>query len=119
MKFNGTHKVLVNADNVNMLGGSVHTVKERAETLIVTSKEIGLEVNADKSKYIFMSRDQNAGQVRNMKIANISFESVEDFKTLVTTLTYQNFIEEGIKNKLKSGDVCYHSVQNILSSSLL
>jgi len=43
------------------LGGSVHTVKENAEALIVASKEIGLEVNADKTKYMVMSRDQNAG----------------------------------------------------------
>jgi len=45
-----------------MLGGSVRTVKENAEALIVASKGIGLEVNADKTKYIGMSGDQNAGQ---------------------------------------------------------
>jgi len=45
-----------------MLGGSVHTVKENAEALVVASKEIGLEVNADKTKYVVMSRDQDAGR---------------------------------------------------------
>jgi hypothetical protein len=46
LKLNGTHHILVNADDVIILGGSVHTVKENAEALVVDSKEIGLEVNA-------------------------------------------------------------------------
>ena len=61
MKVNGTHQLLVYADYVNILRGSVHTIKKNTEALIVASKEIGLEVNADKTKYTFMSRDQNAG----------------------------------------------------------
>ena len=66
MKLNGTHQLLAYADDVNILGGSVHTVKENAEALIVASKEIGLEVNADKIKYVVMSRDQNAEQSQSM-----------------------------------------------------
>ena len=50
MKFNGTHQVLVYADDVNMLGGSVHTIKKNADALVVACQEIGLEVNADKIK---------------------------------------------------------------------
>ena len=61
LKLNGTHQLLVYADDVNILGGSVHTVKENAEALVVATKEIGLEVNADKTKYTIMSRDQNTG----------------------------------------------------------
>ena len=49
------------ADDVNILGGSVHTIKENAEAFIVASKETGLEVNADKTNYMVMCRDQNAG----------------------------------------------------------
>jgi len=45
---------------------SVHTIKENTEALIVASKEIGLEVNADKTKYMVMSQDQNAGQNHSM-----------------------------------------------------
>ena len=55
MKLNGAHKLLVYADDVNILGGSVHTVEKDTEALVVASKEIGLEVNADKTKYVVMS----------------------------------------------------------------
>jgi len=85
----------------------------------VDSKATGLEVNADKTKYVVMSRDQNAGQSYSMKTDNSSFERVEKFKYLGTTLTNQNSIQEEIKSRLKSGNACYHLVQNILSSSLL
>ena len=62
LKLNGTHQLLVYADDVNILGGSVRAIKEKEEALIVASKEIGLEVNADKTKYMVMSRDENAGR---------------------------------------------------------
>jgi hypothetical protein len=61
LKLNDTHQTLVYADNFNMVGGSVHTTKESTEVLVVASKEIGLEVTTYKTKYIIMSRDQNAG----------------------------------------------------------
>ena len=61
MKLHGTYQLLVYGDDVNILGGSVHTVKENAEVLVVASKKIGLEVIADKTKYTIMFRDQNAG----------------------------------------------------------
>ena len=50
MKVNGTHQLLVYAADVNILGGSIHTIKENAEALVVASMEIGLEVKADKTK---------------------------------------------------------------------
>jgi len=94
----------------------VHTVKENAEALIVASKEIGLEINADKTKFMVMSRDQNAGRSHSMKIDNSSFERAEEFIYLGTNLTNQNSIQEETKSRLKSGNACYHSVQNLLSS---
>ena len=67
MKLNGTHQLLAYADDVNILGGSVDTVKN-AEALAAATKEIGLEVNAHKTKYMTVSRDQNAGRIHSMKI---------------------------------------------------
>jgi len=76
-------------------------------------------VNADKTKYMVRSPDQNAGRGHNIEIGNSTFERVEQFKYLGTTLTNQNSFQEEIKSRLKSGKACYHSVQNLLSSSLL
>ena len=55
LKLNGTHQLLAYANDVNIVGGSIHMVKENAEGLVVATKEIELEVNADKSKYMVMS----------------------------------------------------------------
>jgi hypothetical protein len=90
LKLNGTHNLLVYADNVNILNGSIHTIRKNTETLLRASKEIGLEVNAEKSKYVVMSRDQNAGQNGNIQIGTKSFETVEQFKYLGKPLTYKN-----------------------------
>jgi hypothetical protein len=87
LKLNGTHQLLVYADDVTILGRGVHAIKKNTEASVVTSKEIGLEVNAEKTKYMVMSRNQNAGQNHNIKIENKFFERVEQFKYLGTTLT--------------------------------
>ena len=63
LKLNDTYQLLAYADDVNILGRSAHTVKENVEALLVATKEIGLEVNADKAKYIVMSRDRKQGGV--------------------------------------------------------
>ena len=65
------------------------------------------------------TRDQNAGRSHSMKIDNSSIERVEEFKYLGKTLTNQNSIQEEIKSRLKLGNACYYSVQNLLSSSFL
>jgi hypothetical protein len=85
----------------------------------VASIEIGLEVNYDKTKYRVISRDHNTGRIYSIKIDNSLFERVEMFKYLKTTLIYQNSIQEEIEGRLKSGIVCCHSLQNLLSFSLL
>jgi hypothetical protein len=96
LKLNGTHQFLVYADDVNILGGSIHTVKKNAEALVVATKEIGLEANAYKTKYMIMSRDQNAGRSHSMRVDNSSIGRVEKFKYLGTILTNQNSIREEI-----------------------
>jgi hypothetical protein len=84
-----------------------------------TSREIGLEVNSEKTKYMFMSHHQTAGQSNYIRVANKSFERVAKFKYMGATLTDQNFIHEEIRNRLNSGNACFHAVQNLLSSRLL
>ena len=79
----------------------------------------GVFIECISVKYMVMSRGQNAGRSHNMRIDNRSFERVEECKYLETTLTNQNSIQEEIKSRLKSGNACYHSVYNLLFSSLL
>jgi hypothetical protein len=81
--------------------------------------EIGLEINVEKPKYMLLSRQQNLGPNWDIKVANRSFENVSQFKYLGTTVTNQNLIQEEINRRLNSGNACYHSVQNLLSSRLL
>jgi hypothetical protein len=119
LKLNGTNQLLGYVDNVNIVRGSTHPTKRNTKVLVVASKEIGLEVNAEKTKCMFLSRDQNAGHNHNIKIDNKYSESVEEFKYLGATLTDRSSIHEEIKSRLKSGNACYHSVQNLLSYRLL
>jgi hypothetical protein len=64
-------------DNVNILGGTVHTVMRNTDALLGDIKETGLDVEAYKSKYIIVYRDQNAGQSHGTKIGNTSFAILE------------------------------------------
>jgi hypothetical protein len=93
---------LVDADYVNILGGSVHATKKTTEALVAVCKETGLEVNADKTKCLVKARDQNTGRSHSIKIDNSSFERMEEFKYLGSILIKQNSIQEKIKNRLKS-----------------
>jgi hypothetical protein len=83
------------------------------------SKEVGLEINVEKTKYLLLSRHLNAGPNRDIKIANRSFKNVSQLKYLGMTVTNQNLIHEEIKRRLSSGIACYYSVQNLLPSHLL
>jgi hypothetical protein len=72
LKLNGTHQLIVHAAGI--LGESIHTIKKNTEALVASGEEIGLQVDAEESKYMVTSRDQNAGQNHNIKIDNKSFE---------------------------------------------
>jgi hypothetical protein len=112
---------LAYADDVNIVGGNIDTIQRNTKPLLDVNKEVGLEVNPEKAEYtrMLVSLCQKAGQRQSINIANRSFEDVAKFKYLGTTLTYENRVHEEIKNRLKSGNACYHSVQSLLSSRLL
>jgi hypothetical protein len=75
--------------------------------------EDGLVVNAEKTKYMLLSRHQNAGQNHDAKIANRSFENAAQFKYLGTTVTNRNLIQVEIKRRLNSGISCYSSALDV------
>jgi len=74
------YKHLVYADDVNMLRGNMHTLMENAEALISVTSEIGLEVIAEKTYYMVMSRYPNVGCIHHVRNDNSTFEMVEEFK---------------------------------------
>jgi hypothetical protein len=78
-------------------------MKKNTEALLDASKEVGLEVNPERTKYMLMSRSRKTGQKYSIKVANRSFEDVAKFKYLGTTLTDQNHMHEEINSRLNSG----------------
>jgi hypothetical protein len=96
LKLNGTHQLLVYAD-VNLLGDNLDTIRKDTQTLIYASKEVGLEVNTKKTKYMLLSCHQRTGQNHDIKVANRCFENVAQLKYLGTTVTSENLNQEKIK----------------------
>jgi hypothetical protein len=98
----------------NLLGGNINIIKHSNS---VRCKEIGIEINAEETNYMFVSRHQTTGQ-NYIKVANKSFENVVKFKYL-GMLTNQSCIHEEIISRSNSENAFYHAVQNILSFRLL
>jgi hypothetical protein len=95
---------------------TTNIIEENTDTLSEDSLNVGLETNAEKTKYMIISRHPNSGQNQNVRIANKSFENMAKFKYLGTTLTNQNDINDEIKGTLNLGNAYYYSTQNILYS---
>jgi hypothetical protein len=97
LKLNGVHQLLVYAHEVDLLSDNIAAIKKNTETLTDASKEVGLEVNTEKTIYMLLSHHQNTAQNHNIKTANRCFENVTQFKYLGKTVTDQNLIQEEIK----------------------
>jgi hypothetical protein len=87
LKLNGTHQLLVYADNVNLLGDNIDTIKNNTETVTDANKKVGLDINAKKCNYGLLPFHQKAGQNLDIKTANRSFENMVQLKYLGTTVT--------------------------------
>jgi hypothetical protein len=115
---NGIHQFLVYDDDINIQIKSLSTTKRNKEALLEASN-FALEVNTEKTEYIFVSRHQNAVQNCNLLIPNKSFQFVAKLKHFEATAANQNFMHEEIKSRFNSGIACCDSVVSCLSVSSL
>jgi hypothetical protein len=109
---------LAYADDVNIVGVKIHTIKKNIKALLDTRKGAGLAVNPEKTKCMLMSRSERRKKY-SMKIVIRCFENVAKFRCFRINLIDQNCMHEDIKSRLNSRNACCHSVHSLLSSRLL
>jgi hypothetical protein len=74
LKLNGTHQILAYTDDMNLLGDNIDTIKKNTYILIDVSREVGLEINGEKTKFMQLSCHRNADKNCDTEIANRLFE---------------------------------------------
>ncbi|PSN30365.1 hypothetical protein C0J52_25956 [Blattella germanica] len=120
VQLNGIHKLLVYADDiVLLLGDSEEILKDNMHILRSNTRELGLEVNVNKTKYMVTRRNASCNANGQLMTNEGNFEEVAEFKYLGALITNSNEIQKQIKHRLNSGNACYYASQRLLSSQLL
>jgi predicted transcriptional regulator len=102
-----------------LFDSSINTIKENKQTFYEASRDVGLQINEEKTKYMIMSLHPKSREDHTIRIANESFQNVAKFKYFGTKLTNKNNIHDEIEGALNWGNVYYNSIQNALSFCLL
>ena len=119
VQLNGIHKLLVYADDIVLLGDSDEILKDNMHILRSNTRELGLEVNVNKTKYMVTRRNASCNANGQLMTNEGNFEEVAEFKYLGALITNRNEIQKEIKHRLNSGNACYYALQRLLSSRLL